>query len=141
MEHSIDELLEHHKLRRTKIRIKMLSIFLDKDYALAHAELESSIGQDFDRVTIYRTLKSFEDQGLVHRVLDESGTAKYALCQHEHNETHKHYDRHIHFNCVTCGHTYCLENIAIPEIKLPAAYQLQKLDFLAQGICQKCGNK
>jgi Fur family transcriptional regulator, ferric uptake regulator len=138
MAHSIDELLEHHQLRRTKIRIKMLSIFLDKDYALAHAELEASIGQDFDRVTIYRTLKSFEEQGLVHRVLDESGSAKYALCQHEHNEIHKHHDQHIHFNCVTCGHTYCLDNVPIPEIKLPAAYQLQKLEFLAQGICQKC---
>ena len=108
---------------------------------MAHAELEESIGTEFDRVTIYRTLKSFEEQGLVHRVLDDSGTAKYALCQHDHSEVQKHHDHHIHFNCVSCGHTYCLDNIPIPEIKLPTSYQLQKLDFLAQGICQKCTTK
>jgi Fur family ferric uptake transcriptional regulator len=116
----------------------MLDIFLSKNYALAHSEIEESIGKEFDRVTIYRTLKSFEEQGLLHRVLDESGAAKYALCQHEHNEIHKHHDQHIHFNCTSCGHTFCLENVPIPEIKLPINYQLQKLDFLAQGICQNC---
>jgi Fur family ferric uptake transcriptional regulator len=135
---STDKLLEHHKLRRTKIRLEILNIFLDRNYALAHSEIEETISKEFDRVTIYRTLKSFEEQGLIHRVLDESGAAKYALCLHEHNETHKHHDQHIHFNCVQCGHTFCLENIPIPEIKLPAPYQLQKFDFLAQGICKNC---
>jgi Fur family ferric uptake transcriptional regulator len=138
MENSIDHLLQHHQLRRTKIRVAALNLFLDKKYALSHSEIEESIDKEFDRVTIYRTLKSFEEQGLIHRVLDESGAAKYALCQHEHTHTHKHHEQHIHFNCVKCNKTFCLDHVPIPEITLPEKYQLQKIDFLAQGICKNC---
>jgi Fur family ferric uptake transcriptional regulator len=138
MENSIDHLLQHHKLRRTKIRIAILQMFVERNYALSHTEIGDHIDKEFDRVTIYRTLKSFEEQGLIHKVLDDSEAAKYALCNHEHSHTHKHHDQHIHFNCVKCGHTFCLENIPIPPITLPENYQLQKLDFLAQGICKTC---
>lgn len=136
---SVTDLLLQHQLRRTKIRIEILEIFAKHEYALAHAEIEGNISKEFDRVTIYRTLKSFEEQGLIHRVLDESGAAKYALCSHENCESHKHYDKHIHFNCVSCGHTFCLDNVPIPAIQLPIGYKLEKIDFLAQGMCKKCG--
>ncbi len=132
------DLLLKHSLRRTSIRIAILDVFVIYPYALTHAEIEAKISNAFDRVTIYRTLKSFEEQGLIHRVLDDSGVAKYALCSHEHCETHKHHDKHIHFNCVQCGHTFCLDHVPIPDIQLPKQYQLQKIDFLAQGICKNC---
>jgi Fur family ferric uptake transcriptional regulator len=134
----IAKLLQQHQLRRTKIREDVLELFMEKQYALAHSEIEDSIGKDFDRVTIYRTLKSFEEQGLIHRVLDESGAAKYALCHHHHDVPHHHADQHIHFNCVACGRTYCLDHVPIPKVQLPADYQLRKMEFLAQGICKNC---
>lgn len=131
-----ENLLNTHQVRKTKIRLEILDFFLSRKYALSHAEIEESIDKSHDRVTIYRTLKSFEEQGLIHKVLDDSGTAKYALCascvSHQHNDTH------VHFNCEACGHTFCLEEIPIPTIKLPTDYQLIGYNFLVQGICKDC---
>jgi Fur family ferric uptake transcriptional regulator len=132
-----ENLLAEHQVRKTKIRVEILDFFLSKKYALSHGEIEEAIDPSYDRVTIYRTLKSFEEQGLIHKVLDESGTAKYALCA-DHCVGHKHHDSHVHFSCTKCGHTFCLEEILIPEIKRPINYQLTGYNFLVQGICKDC---
>ena len=137
MNQTAENLLITHQIRKTKIRLDILEFFLSKNYALAHAEIESAIDKGYDRVTIYRTLKSFEEQGLIHKVLDESGTSKYALCA-SHCISHKHTDAHIHFNCEQCGHTFCLEDVPIPAVQLPIDYQLVSYNFLVQGICKDC---
>lgn len=137
---TIEKLLENHQIRRTEIRIAILEVFLDKKYALSQPEIEEIIDKKFDRVTIYRTLNSFENQGLVHKVLDTSGVSKYALC-HADCGSHKHSDKHIHFSCQVCKNTYCLENIPIPNIELPENYEFTSMSFLAEGICKHCKTK
>jgi Fur family ferric uptake transcriptional regulator len=62
---------------------------------------------------------------------------KYALCQAGCAE-HNHHDQHIHFSCVKCGHTFCLDSVPIPPLQLPPEYEFQKVDLLAQGICKNC---
>jgi Fur family ferric uptake transcriptional regulator len=133
----ISDLLSKHQVRKTKIRIAILELFMARNYALSHAEIEQVIKNDFDRVTIYRTLKSFEEQGLIHKVLDDSGASKYALCSHN-CASSKHFDTHVHFNCTQCGKTFCLDSVPIPAIALPENYRFDKLDFLASGICKNC---
>ncbi len=137
MNSKAEDLLMTHRVRKTKIRLEVLDFFLSKTYALSHSEIENAINQSYDRVTIYRTLKSFEEQGLIHKVLDESGTAKYALCA-SHCVSHKHNDTHVHFSCESCGHTFCLESVPVPPIQLPADYQLIGYNFLVQGVCKDC---
>ncbi len=137
MDRIAENLLLEHQIRKTKIRLEILNFFLSRNYALSHGEIEEAINPSYDRVTIYRTLKSFEEQGLIHKVLDESGTSKYALCTN-HYVGHKHSDSHVHFSCMKCGHTFCLEEVLIPEIKLPLNYQLTSYNFLVQGICKDC---
>ncbi len=137
MSHASEDLLATHQVRKTKIRLEVLDFFLSKNYALSHAEIENAISESHDRVTIYRTLKSFEEQGLIHKVLDDSGTSKYALCA-SNCISHRHNDAHVHFNCEKCGHTFCLEEVAIPSIQLPSDYQLIGYSFLVQGICKDC---
>ena len=34
-----------------------------------------------DRITIYRTLKTFEEKGIVHGIEEGTTEVKYALCQ------------------------------------------------------------
>jgi Fur family transcriptional regulator, ferric uptake regulator len=134
---NIEQILVGHHVRRTKVRVAVLDIFMQRNHALAHSEIEHVIGGAFDRVTLYRTLKSFEEQGLIHRVIDDSGSMKYALC-HGACAEHAHHDQHIHFSCLKCGHTFCLDAVPIPAFQLPPEYEFQKIDLLAQGICKDC---
>jgi Fur family ferric uptake transcriptional regulator len=117
--------------------LDIIQEFLVKNVALSHSDLEEKLNQQFDRVTIYRTLKTFLDKDLLHKVLDDSGATKYALCAHgETNHDHSH--EHVHFKCQICGETTCLEDITLPQIKLPSGFQKKEMNLLVQGICEKC---
>ncbi|REG84058.1 Fur family transcriptional regulator [Algoriphagus antarcticus] len=128
-------ILQSHKLRITDCRREIIREFLDKQVALAHSDLEESLDSQFDRVTIYRTLKTFVDKDVVHKVLDDSGATKYALCSHD-DEEHNH--EHVHFKCEVCGETTCLEAITLPNIKLPQGFKKKEMSLLVQGVCNKC---
>jgi Fur family ferric uptake transcriptional regulator len=131
-----NRLLKDFKLRSTPARQEILHLFLKKDYALSHSDIENEIADDLDRVTVYRTLKTFSDRGLIHKVLDDEGSLKYALCT-EACSTAQHRHEHVHFKCTSCGQTNCL-NVDIPLVKLPKGYKPKEINLLIQGICQNC---
>lgn len=128
-------ILRSHKLRITDCRQEIIKEFLDKQVALAHSDLEHTLEDRFDRVTIYRTLKTFLDKDLVHKVLDDSGVTKYALCDHD-EDSHNH--EHVHFKCEKCGETTCIESVTLPHITLPKGFKKKEMNLLVQGICDKC---
>jgi hypothetical protein len=70
-----------------------------------------------DKATLYRTLKTFEENKLIHSNDDGTGSVKYALCQ-ETCECHPE-DLHVHFYASICGQTYCLTDISVSENNLP----------------------
>ncbi|AEL25382.1 Fur family transcriptional regulator [Cyclobacterium marinum] len=131
------EILKDNKLRVTSCRREVLNTFLVRKIALSHADLEDALKDNFDRVTIYRTLKTFLENDLVHKVLDDTGAAKYALCNHGTDEAH-HDHEHVHFKCEKCGNTSCLEDISLPKISLPKGYNPKEMSLLIQGTCNKC---
>jgi Fur family ferric uptake transcriptional regulator len=128
-------ILKNHKLRITDCRLAIIQEFLEKQVALAHSDLEDRLNSKFDRVTIYRSLKTFLDKDLIHKVLDDSGATKYALCSHE-EENHNH--EHVHFKCEKCGETTCLDSIGLPKITLPEGFKKREMNLLIQGSCSKC---
>ncbi|MCU0356164.1 MAG: transcriptional repressor [Cyclobacteriaceae bacterium] len=130
------QLLKDFRLRSTPGRVSILNIFLKRNHALGHADIEKNTPAQFDRVTIYRTLKTFLDKGLIHKVLDDEGGLKYALCTEACSSTHHHHD-HVHFKCSRCGQTSCL-SIDVPAIKLPKGYKPTEFNLLIQGICAHC---
>ena len=138
VDHSQSEaLLKTFKLRSTPNMQEILQLFLEKNYALSHSDIENEIESHLDRVTVYRTLKTFLDRGLVHKVLDDEGSLKYALCKEACHAPVHHHD-HVHFKCLRCGQTNCL-NIDVPAVKLPKGYRAQEVNVLIQGICERCG--
>lgn len=137
MNTDVKKILKDHSLRLTQSRGDVISVFLDKSVAVSHSDIESEIDGKYDRVTIYRTLKSFIDKGLIHKVLDDSGATRYALCHDNCSEdSHKH--NHIHFKCQKCDETTCLELVDIPDVKLPPGFQAIESNYLISGICKKC---
>lgn len=134
------ETLKEFDLRHTNNRVEMLDLFLQTDHALAHGDIESRLGPDHDRVTIYRTLRTFVDKGIVHKVLDDAGDPKYALCRHTSCAKDDHHHDHVHFKCQQCGQTTCLDDVLIPAIALPSGYQRQETNLLIQGTCPECND-
>ena len=134
-----EHILKHHDLRITQVRLEILQYFQNNKNALSHADLENNFAKKLDRVTIYRTLTSFLDKGLLHKIPDDSGIAKYGLCHHEGIE-HTHDDDHVHFKCRKCEKIECLHNLEIPKLHLPKKYKMESANLLIEGICNVCNN-
>lgn len=128
--------LSSHKIRSTEIRIAVLDLFLQNKQALSKQDIETNLPKQ-DRITLYRTLKTFEDKGLIHKVFNSSNKVKYALCSdscgHE-----AHNDQHIHFECTDCKQTTCIDSVPLPQISLPKEYLIQKLELTVTGLCNNC---
>jgi len=132
-----ERLFKKYALRQTPIRKEILQLFLARNYALSHGDLEDALPAGTDRVTIYRTLKSFEQAGLIHKVPNNAGIEKYAICK-QNCVHHQHYDNHVHFSCENCAKTYCLDHIHIPQLSLPEGFTAHEFRFLVSGICLEC---
>lgn len=136
LEHQKTNLLKTHGLKVTETRLNVLGQFFEHNYALTHQDLENALPQ-FDRVTLYRTLNSFESKGITHKVLGQNGVAKYALCKHQCNE-HQHHDNHFHFHCTNCEKTYCLDESLKQDIKLPTGFVMHDVRLNVRGVCVDC---
>lgn len=130
-------ILKNHRLSKTDSRQKILELFLLSAGALSHADIETNSGAAFDRVTIYRTLQSFVEQGIIHLIPTTDNSIKYALCKDDCQLGH-HNDNHVHFVCEDCKQTTCLDDVVIPIIKLPKGFRLSQAEMMISGICKDC---
>ncbi len=130
------QLLKELRLRSTSSRSAILGLFYRNSHALSYSDIERQVADHYDRVTVYRTLKTFLDKGVIHKVLDDGGGLKYALCSEHCNTGHHH--EHVHFKCLVCGQTTCLDNVEVPSVKLPVGYVLAEANLLIQGTCNRC---
>lgn len=137
MTSSLKEILRNNGLSITASREKILTLFLDQPGALAHGDIEKRAGEKFDRVTVYRTLQTFVDKGIIHTIPTSDNSIRYALCKDDCKDGH-HHDHHVHFVCNKCQITYCLDDVVTPELKLPKGYTSSHIEVVAEGICKNC---
>src|SRR5689334_11927303 len=109
----LNEILRRKNLSVTDSRRKILTLFLSTPDAMAHGDIEKKAGEKFDRVTIYRTLHTFVEKGIVHTIPTADNSVLYALCK-DCAEGH-HHDDHVHFVCSQCERTICLDDIISPN--------------------------
>jgi len=129
-------LLKEHDLKHTKQRVRVLEEIALDNVAISQPNLEKKLGKEIDRVTLYRILNTYEEKGILHRIMDMNGTANYAICSSSCSEAH-HHDEHVHFNCTNCLKIYCLE-VDVPRIKVPKGFTAKTVSSTAYGICEKC---
>jgi Fur family ferric uptake transcriptional regulator len=137
--YQFEDLLEKHQLKKTGARLRVLSMMYAKNTATSQPDLES-VMHDIDRVTLYRILNVFEEKGIIHKVFDLNGTANYAVCSSGCHE-HHHHDEHLHFNCTACKGVFCLNDLSLPAINLPAGFEASGFTLYASGLCPKCSKK
>jgi len=134
---AINDILKENNLSVTDGRKQILAMFLHTNGALSHADIENEADKKLDRITIYRTLQTFVNKGIVHVIPTTDNSIRYALCKDECTEGH-HHDKHVHFVCNECHTTYCLEHVDVPHVKLPAGFSETQTDVIVNGYCAKC---
>ncbi|HEX7845852.1 MAG TPA: transcriptional repressor [Chitinophagaceae bacterium] len=134
---NVKDILRNNNLSVTGSREKILNLFFEQPGALAHGDIEKRAGEKFDRVTVYRTLQTFVDKGIIHTIPTADNSIRYALCKDDCKEGH-HHDHHVHFVCTQCHTTYCLDDVVTPELKLPKGYTSTHIEVVAEGICKNC---
>ena len=136
MNKQLEEVLQKKEIKPTAMRLLVLEFMLNSPVAVSLHDLEREF-QYSDRTTLFRTLKTFEQQLLIHRINDGTGSVKYALC-HGDCVGSEHTDLHLHFYCYSCQQTYCLPKHQVPDVSLPGNYVLKELSLVAKGVCENC---
>ena len=135
MNEELDKRLTSKKIKPTAMRELVLQILTEQKTAISLSELEQEFGKA-DKTTLYRTLKTFEENKLIHSIEDGSGALKFALCQEKCDCRPE--DLHVHFYCTKCHQTYCLNEIPVPVINLPNNFSLTGVNMVVKGVCANC---
>jgi Fur family ferric uptake transcriptional regulator len=133
-------LLHRAGLRRTPVRAAVLMVLGQSGQPLGVPQVLERLPQDTDAVTVYRTLNTFTQKKLVHRVHGEDRTWRYALSA---DATTRH--EHPHFVCDACGTVECLEESQIPRdfirsLHVAARYSVSYPEVVLHGVCPKCND-
>jgi Fur family ferric uptake transcriptional regulator len=131
-----EQKLVNKNINPTAMRLLVLDFLMSQNIANSLSDIEKGL-EPADRITIYRTLKTFGEKGLVHAIDDGTGSPKYALCLDECN-SNEHHDMHVHFFCITCRETFCLPDSKIPVIALPEKFSSLEMNLVVKGICDHC---
>jgi len=132
----IVQLLESKGIRPTAMRLMTYKRLAELEVAISLGDLEKDFKVS-ERSTLFRTMKAFEEKGIVHQIEDGTGVIKYALCE-ENCECEVGNDLHLHFHCNNCNETVCLTEHKIPHISLPDGYITEDINLVVKGICEKC---
>ena len=132
-----EHLLQSHGIRPTANRIVIIKALADIDRPLSMAELEAKI-LTIDKSGIYRSLMLFKQHHLVHTLEDGRGEMVYELCR-SHGEDDD--DRHVHFFCEHCRQSFCMEEIAIPQVAVREGFIVNTVNYMLKGICPNCAER
>lgn len=130
------DILNDKNVKPTAVRELVLKVFLENSYALSSSDIEEKLPWG-DRVTLFRTLKTFEQKGVIHQINDGSSSVKYALCS-DNCEATEHFDIHPHFHCDKCGKTICLEKQELSIPNIPNDIIVNDYSLILNGLCADC---
>ena len=134
----IESKLKQKDVRPTAMRMLIYKFMDEKEAAQALTDVELAFTKA-DRTTVYRTLKTFEEKGIVHQIDDGTGVLKYALCEPG-CRCDIDRDLHLHFHCNSCDKTMCLTEHKIPHINLPQGFIAEDANLVVKGICDACSS-
>lgn len=128
----INDLLQEHRLKRTKFRIAPLNFLLSARHARSYSEIKLALGDNVDKSSLYKNLSAFEEVGIIHRI-DHSGFTKYAL-----GKAQKQVLNHAHFVCEQCETVYCMEELSPMQFKIPKGFKANRIQAIIKGVCAAC---
>lgn len=107
------------------------------DIALSADEVLDKLDLKMNRVTVYRILERFEQEGIAHRVVGFEGKNYFALCSD--CDAGHHRDGHAHFQCRECKSLRCVDvEVIRPQL---SDVKIEECRVLLTGLCEVCGNR
>lgn len=137
MKKNVSEILKNKGLRLTDVRKAVLQLLLNSGNPLSHQDIISKktiLG--FDRVTVYRTLETFQKSHLIHKIKGTDGVSRFGANLEKLSE--KCSGDHIHFHCSVCNKMTCLPEQPLPWIKAPKGFEIHSKQLVVYGTCSKC---
>jgi Fur family ferric uptake transcriptional regulator len=135
MNKNLEHKLTGNDIKPTAMRLLVLKFFTEQNRAVSLADIEKVL-ESADKSTLFRTLKTFENNKIIHSIEDGSGHLKYALCLE--GCSCSPVDLHYHFHCNMCKETFCLTELNVPTIELPKDFEMQQANLVIKGICANC---
>jgi Fur family ferric uptake transcriptional regulator len=137
-----DLLLRQAKLRRTPMRVWVIDVLQAAKAPLSAGEILAGLPVGSDLVTVYRTLTTFANKKIVHRVHSDENVWLFALGDAEKSTQH----RHPHFVCESCGKVECLHDSLLPgrflqSLGVPTTYAVRYCEVILHGQCPRCHGK
>ena len=131
-------MLKTAELYCTEARIAILTTLFEARCPLRQNQIAGRLEQKaFNKVTIYRTLESLVEVGLVHRAFMHERAWHFELADHC-TET----QCHPHFTCLNCGQTHCLMGISVPMAESPyKGFVIRHQQVRFEGLCPACAEE
>ena len=121
------------QLRVTPARLAVLGLLTQAQRALSHADIEATLAEPLDRVTLYRTLDRLAEAGLLHKTVGDDRVTRFAplgpAADHQ---------GHAHFHCDDCGRVFCLPQKPPRKPELPDGFEIESTDLSWHGHCAEC---
>jgi Fur family transcriptional regulator, ferric uptake regulator len=139
----IGELLRTHGLRRTLPRIAVLAVLEPVEGHLSVAEIHQRLlnfptadASPPDLATVYRTVTTLVEQGVLHALAVEGGITTYGLTS----------DPHHHAVCTECGAIIEVPSqrlsSALKHARQASAFTLsEQASLTLHGLCPQCQAK
>lgn len=132
------ELLKAKGLKSTQARRDILALFNERHTLLRAEDIFAKVKKKgTDLATVYRTLETFEEQGIIRKVDVRSGSDVYELAGHHHH----------HIVCTKCniveGFNDCnAEDISSMLLKNSKNFNvIQDHSFEFFGVCKSCAKR
>ena len=131
----INELLRCVNLRRTKQRVAILGVLVRARRPRTADQIAAKLRTaPADRVTVYRTLETLLEAGIVHKAFLQQRTWHFELAS---NCTDT--QCHPHFTCTRCGATQCFTDVSLPMAKKPTkGFVIDRQRVQLEGLCPRC---
>jgi len=132
---NIKDLLQKRKLKATTSRLRLLTELEKHGSAMSYSSIQLALNP-IDRVTLYRTIESLKEKGIIHKAFQENSEIYYAICGNSCEENHHHHD-HVHFKCLKCNTISCEKLDQSLEFSL-SDFIVNKISINLEGVCKFC---
>ena len=128
-------ILKINGFKSTPSRISILELFSSDCKPVNAEDIFRKVNKITDQVTVYRTLNSFEEKGILRRVDLRKGSAYYEL-----NTKHHHH----HIVCKKCGLIEIFDGCEIDKISKKILSKSLKFKNITEhsfelfGLCKTC---